>query len=205
MALSHFDFTEIIPSNELVQNAMNQARSRWVSKCFDREKYSRLECRLNELAASPIGRFILVNGGVNGFWTNFLTRIGCESIRNKIEPRKFDNKVEEYLIEWFAKIRGEQEFLLRNIIGPLLKPGFAVASIPSGLMSEVLLAANHFENVKLYAIDIDKTNFDLIRKMYGDRLKGNDFHSLELDVLNLDFECTFDLITCLGFVMYLNE
>lgn len=72
--------------------------------------------------------------------------------------------MEEYLIDWFAKIRGEQELLLRNIIGPLLKPGFVVASVPSGLMTEVFLAADSFENVQLYAIDIDKTNFGLIEK-----------------------------------------
>ena len=46
-------------------------------------------------------------------------------------------------------------------------------------MSEVLLAADHFDGVKLYAIDIDKGNFDLIREKYGDRLVGNEFHPLE--------------------------
>ena len=29
-------------------------------------------------------------------------------------------------------------------------------------MSEVLMAADRFEGVKIYAIDIDKANFDLI-------------------------------------------
>lgn len=113
--------------------------------------------------------------------------------------------MEEYLIDWFAKIRGEQELLLRNIIGPLLKPGFVVASVPSGLMTEVFLAADSFENVQLYAIDIDKTNFGLIEANFGDRLVGNEFHPIEMDALNLDFESKFDLITCLDFVMYLQE
>lgn len=104
-----------------------------------------------------------------------------------------------------SEIRGEQELLLRNAIRPLLKPGFVVASIPSGLMSEVLMAAEHFEGVQLYAIDIDKANFEHIREKYGDRLVGNEFHPIEMDALTLDFESKFDLITCVGFSMYLKE
>ena len=72
-------------------------------------------------------------------------------------------------------------------------------------MSEVLVATEHLEDLKLYAIDIDKGNFDLIREKYGDRLVGNEFHSLEIDALTLDFECVFDVVTCLEFVMYVKE
>lgn len=205
MALSHSETSGIIPSDELVQNAMDAARSRWASKGLDDASCTRHERRLDQLAATPAGRFILVNGGWNGFWTNYLANIGCDMIRNHVEYSNNANEAEEYLVRWFARMRGEHELCLRSVIAPMLKPGAAVASIACGLMSEVLLAAEHFEDVKLYAIDIDKTNFNFIRKMYGDRLVGNEFHAIEADALTLNFESTFDLITCLGFVMYLNE
>ena len=205
MALSHAFDCDIFPSDERVLKAMSEARSRWASKGLDLELCARLEQRLNELATIPTGRYMLVNGGWNGYWTNHLACVGCDAILSTTRLYKFSNETEEYLIKWFAGKRGEHELLLRSIIGPLLKPGCVVASVPCGLMSEVLLATHHFWGVKLYAIDIDKTNFDLIREKYGDRLFGNEFHPLEMDALTLDFECAFDLITCLGFVMYLKE
>lgn len=205
MALSHSEASSNFPSEADVQNAMSKARLRWASKGIDAATCAGLESRLNELVAFPIGRFILVNGGLNGYWTNYLARIGCDMINERAKARQFTNETEEYIVASSAEMRGEHEMLLRNIIGPLLKPGLAVASVPCGLMSEVLLAAEHFEGVKLYAIDIDNCNFDLIREKYGDRLVGNEFHPLAMDALTLDFDCKFDLITCLGFVMYLKE
>ena len=205
MAISHYEASGSFPVDALVLSAMTKARSRWASKGLDADTCARLESRLNELAATPIGRFILVNGGWNGYWTNYLAEIGCDLIQNKTKPRKFANETEEYIVTSYIEMRGEHELMLRKIIGPILKPGCAVASIPCGLMSEILLATDHFEGIQLYAIDIDKGNFDLIREKYGDRLVGNEFHSLEMDALTLDFNCKFDLITCLGFVMYLNE
>ena len=205
MAISHSEASSNFSTDELVQSAMTKARSRWASKGLDADTCARLESRLSELAATPIGRFILVNGGLNGYWTNYLAGIGCDFIQNKTKPRTFANDTEEYIVAASAEMRGEHELLLRKIIGPILKPGCVVASVPCGLMSEILLAADHFDGVKLYAIDIDKGNFDLIREKYGDRLVGNEFHPLEMNALTLEFDCTFDLITCLGFVMYLKE
>lgn len=91
MAISHSDHIENFPSEELVLKAMAEARSQWSAKGFDAATCARLERRLNELAAHPTGRYILVNGGVNGYWTSYLTSIGCDSIRKKTEVRKFAN------------------------------------------------------------------------------------------------------------------
>ena len=192
MALFHSLDSGIIPSDELVQKAMWKARSCWASKGFDSALCARLEQRLYELATTPPGRYMLVNGNWNGYWTNYQACVGCDAILHKTRSHKFSNETEEYFIKWFAGFRGDHELLLRNIIRPFLQPGSVVASVACGLMSEVLLATDHLENLKLYAIDIDKSNFDIIREKYGDRLVGNEFHPLEMDALTLDFECAFD-------------
>lgn len=206
MALSHSETSGNFPSDALVQQAMCEARSRWPSRGFDAAMCTRLERRLKELATSAPGRFFLVNKGMNGYWTNALATFKCDSnIGNAMENHKYANESEELLAQWFSEIRGEQELLLRDAIRPLLKPGFVVASVPSGLMSEVLMAAEHFEGVQLYAIDIDKANFEHIREKYGDRLVGNEFHPIEMNALTLDIESKFDLITCVGFSMYVKQ
>ena len=205
MSISHSEASGSFPVDALVQSSMTKARSRWSSKGLDADTCARLESRLNELAATPIGRFILVNGGWNGYWTNYLAEIGCDLIQNKAKPLQFTNETEEYILSEYAEVRGEHELMLRKIIGPIMKPGAVVASVPCGLMSEVLMATDHFEGIQLYAIDIDKENFDLIREKYGDRLAGNEFHPLEMDALTLDFDCKFDLITCVGFVVYIKQ
>ena len=90
----------------------------------------------------------------------------------------------------------------------MLRPDSAVASIPCGLMSEVLLATSEpFSDVHLYAIDNDSKNFDLIQEKYGERLVGNDFHKVPKNALDIDYEKEhkerFDVICSIGFTIYL--
>ena len=138
---------------------------------------------------------------MNGYWTNFI----ASGEYKTIQQCKQLNESEEFAFAYFCEPRHELELVMHDIVRPILKPGNSVASVPCGLMSEVLMAADHFEGVKFYAIDIDKANFDLIREKYGDRLIGNDFLPLEMDALKLEFESTFDLLTCLGFMMYIKK
>lgn len=42
--------------------------------------------------------------------------------------------------------------------------GVSVANVPCEMMSEILLAAEQADGAKQYAIDIDKSNFELIRE-----------------------------------------
>ena len=178
MSLTHVDGSYNFPSDEQVEKVMEARRSQWAAKGLDEATCTRLNRRLLELASFPLGRFAIVNDGGNGYWTNFLANGEYKTIQSRQL-----NESEEFFYGWFAEARQEQENLLGEIIKPLIKPGASMASVPCGLISEILLATDKFENVKLYAIDIDKTNFDLIREKYGDRLVGNEFHSLEMDAL----------------------
>ena len=69
-----------------------------------------------------------------------------------------------------------------------MKPGAgaAIASLPSEMMNEVLLAADHFQDIKLHAIGLDDSNLKYIRETYGDRLIGNEFYTHRKAALNLE-------------------
>ena len=60
-----------------------------------------------------------------------------------------------------------------------------MASVLCESMSEVLLATENFEGVKLHAIDINKFNFMFISEKYSNRLVCNELHVLEMNSLRL--------------------
>ena len=88
----------------------------------------------------------------------------------------------------------------------LQREGSAVASVPCGLMSEVLLATQEpFTGVDLLAIDLEDDNFNLIREKYSDRLQNNTWHEEKRDALQLDNTERFDLICSIGFTIYIKD
>ena len=87
-----------------------------------------------------------------------------------------------------------------------------VASIPCGLMSEVLLATQEpLSDVKLYAIDSDRDNFKLIRDKYVDRLNEKKYklsevlkNALDIDYVN-KYKESFDVIFSIDLTIGLDK
>ena len=81
-----------------------------------------------------MGRYLLVNGGGNGYWTDVLA---THEMREG--PDAYSNEVEAFMLR-DSNLRRLVQPTLYEQVAPLLQPGVSVASVPSGLMSEVLLA-----------------------------------------------------------------
>lgn len=159
---------------------------------------------LQQLSEFDLGRFLLVNRGLNGYWTDVIVNRPADANANT--KLQYANSLEEYFFESspvFAARREAQQ-LIHQEVREVLRPGSCVASVPSGLMSEVLLATQApFSGVDLFAIDYDAENFDWINKRYSDRLVGNTLHTLQMNATQLDFVESFDVICSIGLTIYM--
>lgn len=201
--LSH---QKVIISESAVSSSLLELRSQ-VENDIHNQSEAEFKMRLRileQLKEFELGRFLLVNRGLNGYWTDEILNRPVESNRKE----QYTNSLEEYLFEespTFAA-RREAQRTIHNEVSPKLRPGSTVASFPSGLMSEVLLAkTERFSGVEVFAIDLDAENFALIRERYGDRLVGNTFHMLQMDARHLDFCDHFDLICSTGLTFYMSS
>ena len=193
-----------VSDKEVDEKVKERRKAIQENEAYNEEKRQKLLKVLEELQKFPLGRHLLVNQSLSGYWTDAIVNAPVDQI--------YPNKTEGYLFKesppFAARRYGQQ--VIHKAVQEFLRPNKAVASIPCGLMSEVLLATSEpFSRVNLYAIDKDSENFDLIRKKYPERLVGNHFRDiLTKDAVNLDYTMYkewFDVICSIGFTMYLEK
>ncbi|MEA3121021.1 MAG: hypothetical protein QOH33_562 [Paraburkholderia sp.] len=113
---------------------------------------------LDQLAATEIGRFLIENRGLNAYWTHQLVtyRPGTMAARS---PTDFEYRIFETLP---AALATRERFgIFQQHLQGLLRPGAVLASIPCGLMGELLLLDYAgFDDIKLIGIDLDQTALD---------------------------------------------
>ncbi|MCG5078785.1 SAM-dependent methyltransferase [Paraburkholderia tagetis] len=105
---------------------------------------------LDEMARFELGRFLLVNRGLNAEWTHRVVTY----VPGTIAAGSLEHEVFEKLPATLAT--RERFGIFRNELQALLRPGCVMASVPCGVMGELLLLdyARH-PDVKLIGIDLD--------------------------------------------------
>src|SRR6266702_4349651 len=91
---------------------------------------------LEQLSAFELGRFLLENRGLNAYWTPRLVTYGQSA-----EPADSMSPLEVRIFEKLPAVLATRERfgIFRQQLQALLKPGLALASIPCGLMGELLM------------------------------------------------------------------
>lgn len=162
---------------------------------------------VQQLAAFDLGRFLLQNQGLNGYWTHYIL---SHPFKGRISRRNNQGKcftaLENYLLNSSPVTRATQEryeiFLREN--QKMVKEGARLASIPCGLMSELLYLKikNHVESIHLVGIDLDPHALHHAQKMAEAR-ELTDFVELHVgDAWNLDTFDAFDLLSSNGLIIY---
>lgn len=150
-------------------------------------------CLLKELATFDAGKFILQHKGLNGYWTAQLILHA---------PEKKDPCLEQWLYHEVPVVKATRErfWIFHEILQSLSLPDTSLASIPCGLMDDLLLLEG-MDTLCLTGIDLDPDSLKYAEKNARDHQKL-DVRFLERDAWDLG-ECdAFHAIASNGLNIY---
>lgn len=153
-----------------------------------------LFAQLNEF---ELGRFLLKNKGLNGFWTAYIIIHA---------PQKaLSNSLERWVIEQAPVVKAtRQRFaIFQQLSQSYLKDNMCLASAPCGLMDDLLsLEYGDYHNISLVGIDLDEESLKQAKENAILQNKQNQSSFLKRDAWCLDIYEAFDLLTSNGLNIY---
>lgn len=164
---------------------------------------------LEELLSFEMGRFLIANQGLNGYWTHYILNyplrdnIGKDSCFSTY----CDNicNTERFILEKAPGVLASQERFLcfLKIISQTVKNGHALASIPSGVSSDLLLLKYlNIKNISISSIDLDIDSLDLTKHLYTKLNCQFLLNLIQCDAWSIDFNNEFDLLISSGLTIY---
>ncbi len=157
------------------------------------------------LSEFPLGRFILERRGANGFWTDYMIARSDQEYASGLnaEGKPF-NFMENFILNQSLVVLASREryHLFRSIAQNFLKDNMVLASIPCGIMRDLItLDFSSTKNIHLVGIDIDSDSLNLAQNLAKENAIKN-ISFLEQDAWNLAQNESFDLITSSGLNVY---
>lgn len=164
----------------------------------------------DEMREFPLGRFLLENLGLNGFWTSYVL---MHPDRGRVTGRGIDGYRLQALEAWLLNecpifLATQERFrIFRRMTQALLKADMHLASLPCGLMDDLLglEVPDGMDGLRYTGIDIDRES--LIFTENNARARGCRI-ALDLrqaDVMQMPTHPEFDLVTSNGLNIYLQS
>jgi SAM-dependent methyltransferase len=161
---------------------------------------------LKQLAEFPFGQFLLQNRGWNGFWTDYVMQHPEHGRLTGTAPDGRPlTRLERQLLDTFPIVLATQE-RARHFAAAIqghVKPGAVLASIPCGLMRD-LLGCDFADaaGIRLVGVDIDSDSLAQAERLAETRGLAPIATFLRSDAWMLDQRETFDLIASNGLNIY---
>ncbi|MES2345801.1 MAG: class I SAM-dependent methyltransferase [Chlamydiota bacterium] len=161
---------------------------------------------LEKLGEFALGRFLIEKRVLDGYWTHYVVTHPLHGritgLNHNQEPL---HPLEVFLLDEAPSALATQErfSLFKDEIKKHIHEGCSFASIPSGLMAELLdLDYSHVQSFTLHGIDLDPETLSQAQT-YAEE-KGLTAHSYfsEQDAWKLDLSEEFDLIASNGLTIY---
>lgn len=114
---------------------------------------------LAQLFEFELGRFLLQNKGLNGYWTSYIISNGLK--KDKLHP------LEEWILKSAPTVLATRERfgIFKQILQKSIKNGHTIASVPCGLMDDLLdLNYANLTDVKLIGVDLDESSVKLAKE-----------------------------------------
>lgn len=151
---------------------------------------------LKQLSKFELGRFLLLNQGLNGYWTSYLILHG---------PQKENLcSLEKWIIESAPIVCATRErfYIFQKVLHENLRDNMNIASIPCGIMDDLVqIDTRDFKGIKFTGIDYDENSINLA-KNNSENLKNVSIEFHKKDAWNLDMDSQFDVITSNGLNFY---
>jgi SAM-dependent methyltransferase len=151
---------------------------------------------LEELESFKLGRFLLENKGLNGYWTSYI--ILYAPLKSNLST------MESWLINDAPIIKATRErfYIFRRLLQQNLKSNSKIASIPCGTMDDLLgLDYRNKAGVQIVGIDLDDASLELAREN-ARKYSNDNVEFYKKDAWNLGLTDEFDIITSNGLNIY---
>lgn len=148
------------------------------------------------LSQFSLGQYLLTHGGLNGFWTQYII------LAYKNNPLL--HPLERWILEEAPVFGATQErfAIFRQYLQKNLKPNMSLASVPCGLMDDLLgLDYQTAPECQLYGIDLDDASLEQV-KQNAKQHNITSCHFLKRDAWHMNLPNAFDIITSNGLNIY---
>lgn len=161
---------------------------------------------IDQLAEFPLGIFWLQNRGTDGFWTDYMIQHQYQGrlSGSDSEGRKL-TEFEKLFLDKFPLVVATQQRAVHftNIIQQYVKEGAVMASLPCGLMRDLLsLDFTGIENFQLVGMDLDLRSLALAEKLAEDYGLSKRVAFYQTDAWQQPFPEKFTLLTSNGLNVY---
>ena len=123
--------------------------------------YDDLAYMVDELACFDLGRFMLINQGIDGYWTDYAINLPRDIVAklSEMEQILFNSRV--------MKATYQRQQIFKRESQKKVKNANHLAAIPSGLMSELLdLDYSNINNIEITAVDLDAQSLPHSQQKY---------------------------------------
>ena len=156
---------------------------------------------LKKAAQSALGRFMIQNRGLNGYWTDYVL---LHAKRAKAQGLKM-GALEDFFLNQAPTSLATQERLeiFQKVLQTEVKEGAVMASVPCGLMSELLmLDFTGIDEITLIGSDIDVESIELAKKRAQELKFPGKLYFNQADAWKLELPQKVDVLTSNGLNIY---
>jgi hypothetical protein len=168
-----------------------------------------IESARQALSGFELGRFLLGNLGLNGYWTSYVL---MHPERGRLLGMSSDGSPITELEAWLLNrcpifLATQERFrIFRELTQPLLRSGLKLASLPSGVMDDLLtLDYSGMQEIEISAIDLDSKSLREAEANYKKLAPPVQVQCEQCDAWNLRSGERWDLITSNGLNIYVEE
>lgn len=152
---------------------------------------------LAEMQTFELGRFLLQNRGLNGYWTSYII--------SEAPTKKLNSALEEWIIHKAPVVLATRErfHIFQNQLQTHLRPEMKIASVPCGVMDDLLkLDYRNLETVSLLGIDLDQASLNEASLRVEKKNLANPVRFLKRNAWDLGLNQEVDILTSNGLNIY---
>lgn len=154
---------------------------------------------LDGLTQFEFGRFLILNsGGWDGNWT-------WKAINRPASDEPFASDLERFIFLEAPTVQATRErfHLFQSAIEAELKPGMEMASLPCGVMADLLTMK--LNDARFCGLDLDENSLKLAAEFAAARNLESRCEFIQADAWNLEIADRFDVLTSNGLNIYERE
>lgn len=188
----------ILSDSSLTKNIVEKIKKRLISSHENTPLQIPLKNALSlvdQLAEFELGRFLLHNRSMNGYWTAYIFRN-----KSKVDVHPLEN----WLLNKTLLVRARERFhRFQQLLQLRLSANMSLASIPCGLMDDLLtLSFENADNIKLTGIDLDQESLNFAKENAINLSLDKKLTLIKRDAWNLNLNAAFDIVVSNGLNMY---